>query len=107
MSTCLRLSSFAALWLASTLTWALPAGGVDDRLMSACAARLDARMDSMGADELEYIRRLEFSLRMAMAPFAAGDSLSYRELAAANEQLNLARYRLASACGVPLHTAGR
>lgn len=103
----LRLFSFAALWLASSLTLAMPAGGVDDRLMSACAARVDARMDSMGADELEYIRRLEFGLRMAMAPFAAGDSLNHQDLAEASQQLNLARYRLASACGVPLHTAGR
>lgn len=102
-----RLSSFAALWLFSAMASAMPAGGVDERLMSACAARVDARMDSMGPEELDYLRRLEFGLRMAMAPFAAGESLSDHDLEEASEQLDLARRQLASACGVPLHTAGR
>lgn len=102
-----RLSCFANLWLFGALVSTATAAGIDDHLMSACAARIDARMDSMGPEELDYLRRLEFGLRMALAPFAAGESLSNHDLEEASEQLELARRQLASACGVPLHTAGR
>jgi hypothetical protein len=40
--------------------------GADEQLISRCAARTDARMDSMTLAKLEQIRNFEFALRMAM-----------------------------------------
>ena len=75
-----------------------PATGLDAQLMETCNARMDARMEGMTQAELDYVRRAEFGLRLAMAPFRADTAkLSERELSLANADLVQARRSFARA----------
>lgn len=96
------------LFTAATL-WTQAAQGssqvaaVDARLMSHCAARTDARMESMTLRKLEQIRNYEFSLRMAITQLAAGsESMTATEWQQANVQLQEARRQFAQVCEVSL-----
>jgi len=80
---------------------------VDSRLINNCAARTDARMESMTLGKLEQIRNFEFSLRMAMAQLAAGsDAMSPSEWQRATARLREARTQLAQVCGVSVPLQG-
>lgn len=72
-------------------------------LIEHCAARTDARMDTMTLGKLDQIRNFEFSLRMAMTQVAAGQqALSAVEWQQAKANLQRARRRLSEICEVPL-----
>lgn len=91
----------AAFLLAHTAQAAAPATSIDARLINNCAARTDARMESMTLGKLEQIRNYEFSLRMAMAQLAGGsDAMSPGEWQQATATLREARMELAQVCGV-------
>ncbi len=80
---------------------------VDARLMNNCAARTDARMDSMTQGKLEQIRNYEFSLRIAMAQLAGGsDAMSPSEWQRATAQLRTARVQLAQVCDIAVPAQG-
>lgn len=109
MSAMTRVSSL----LAAVIFWgnvahaAAPINSVDARLMSTCAARTDARMESMTLGKLDQIRNFEFSLRMAMAQLAAGsDAMSSTEWQLATAKLREARQELALVCGVAVPLQG-
>lgn len=95
---------FLAVMLVGYMTQATSANtvsAVDAQLISNCAARTDARMDSMTLGKLEQIRNYEFSLRIAMAQLAAGsDAMSPSEWQKATAKLREARMELAKVCGV-------
>ena len=100
MSRVVMLLTAATFW-AQAAQAALPTAAVDARLMSNCAARTDARMESMTLRKLEQIRNYEFSLRMAMTQFAAGsEGMTATEWQQATVQLHEARYQFAQACEV-------
>lgn len=91
----------ALLLLAHTAQAAQPVASIDARLINNCAARTDARMESMTLGKLEQIRNYEFSLRMAMAQLAGGsDAMSPNEWQQATAKLREARLELAQVCGV-------
>lgn len=93
---------FAASGHAASLT-----GSVDAHLINNCAARTDARMESMTLGKLEQIRNFEFSLRMAMAQLAAGsDAMSPSEWQQATAKLSKARIELAQVCEVSVPLQG-
>ncbi|MDO9453273.1 MAG: hypothetical protein Q7J29_10505 [Stagnimonas sp.] len=80
---------------------------VDARLINNCAARTDARMESMTLGKLEQIRSYEFSLRMAMAQLAAGsDAMTPSEWQQATAKLRTARLELAQVCGISMSSLG-
>ncbi len=84
---------------------AAPANTVDQQLMSACAARTDARMESMTLGKLDQIRNYEFSLRIAIAQLAAGSgAMTPKEWQLATAKLSSARNQLAQVCGVMVPT---
>ena len=56
---------------------ALSPASLDAQLLNNCNARLDARMEGMSQSELDYVRRAEFGLRLAMAPFRADPDDTY------------------------------
>ncbi|MES2885860.1 MAG: hypothetical protein V4709_13715 [Pseudomonadota bacterium] len=86
---------------------ASPASSVDARLINNCAARTDARMESMTLGKLEQIRNYEFSLRMAMAQLAAGSgAMSPGEWQKATAKLRKARTELAQVCEVSVPQLG-
>ena len=100
MTRAVILFTAATLW-AQAIQAATPVAAVDARLMSNCAARTDARMESMTLRKLEQIRNYEFSLRMAMTQFAAGsENMSAAEWQQATMQLHEARYQFAQVCEV-------
>lgn len=97
----------AATLFATAAHAAAPASSVDARLISNCAARTDARMESMTLGKLEQIRNFEFSLRMAMAQLAAGaDAMSPSEWQLATAKLRKARTELAQVCEVSVPLQG-
>lgn len=99
----------AALLLGHVARAAEPASSssVDTRLINNCAARTDARMESMTLGKLEQIRNYEFSLRMAMAQLAAGsDAMTPTEWQQATAKLRIARLELAQVCGVSMPSLG-
>lgn len=97
----------AALLLGHVAQAAEPATSVDARLINNCAARTDARMESMTLGKLEQIRNYEFSLRIAMAQLAAGsDAMTPGEWQQATAKLRAARQDLAQVCGVSMPTLG-
>jgi len=103
------ISLFAAVTMLSATVQAEPPAtdSVDNRLMSVCAARTDARMESMTLGKLEQIRNFEFSLRMAMAQLAAGaEAMTPQEWQLANSKLSQARNDLAQVCGVMVPAQG-
>lgn len=78
----------------------------DAQLMETCNARMDARMEGMTQAELDYVRRAEFGLRLALAPFRADPAtMSQRDLNLANADLAKARRSFANACGLQLGSA--
>lgn len=104
---------FASLFvvlMASFMSQAASANAVsavDTQLISNCAARTDARMDSMTLGKLEQIRNYEFSLRMAIAQTAAGpEVMSASEWQKATATLSAARIKLATACEVAVPLQG-
>lgn len=98
-------TAFALFGTAAAAPNAAPT--VDARLISNCAARTDARMESMTLGKLEQIRNYEFSLRMAMAQLAGGaDAMSPTEWQRATAQLGQARSALAQVCGVSVPLQG-
>ena len=85
---------------------ALSPASLDAQLLNNCNARLDARMEGMSQSELDYVRRAEFGLRLAMAPFRADPGkLSERDRSLANADLVRARQTFARACGLQLGAA--
>lgn len=101
------LALLATATLFATAARAAPASSIDARLISNCAARTDARMESMTLGKLEQIRNFEFSLRMAMAQLAAGaDAMSPSEWQLATAKLRKARTELAQVCGVSVPLQG-
>lgn len=102
--------SFFVVMLASHMAQAIGANAVsaiDAQLISNCAARTDARMDSMTLGKLEQIRNYEFSLRIAMAQLAAGsDAMSPSEWQKATAKLREARIELAKVCEVAVPLQG-
>ncbi|MES2683625.1 MAG: hypothetical protein V4650_08930 [Pseudomonadota bacterium] len=68
--------------------------------MSNCAARTDARMESMTLRKLEQIRNYEFSLRMAITQFAGSENMTAAEQQRATAQLQEARRQFAQVCEV-------
>lgn len=94
----------AALFVSSVQAQAaLPPGSIEAQLMDNCNARLDARMEGMSQAELDYVRRAEFGLRLALAPFRADmGKLSERDRTLANADLARARQTFARACGLQL-----
>ena len=106
MTRALVLLAAAAL-LANTAQAGAPANSVDARLISNCAARTDARMESMTLAKLEQIRNYEFSLRIAMAQLAAGSNgMSPGDWQRATAKLSEARIRLAQVCEVSVPLQG-
>jgi hypothetical protein len=95
------LRRFCCALAVLTGSLAQAATSVDAQLMNACAARTDARMESMTLRKLEQIRNYEFSLRIAMAQIAPGESaMSSDEWRLALANLRQARRQLAQVCGV-------
>ena len=79
----------------------------DQRLINTCAARTDARMESMTLRKLEQIRNYEFSLRMALAQQAAGaDAMSPTDWQRVTSDVRLARARFAQVCELKLPMQG-
>ncbi len=81
--------------------------GPDKQLIDACAARTDARMDSMTLRKLEQLRNFEFSLRMAMTQVTGGEqSMTASDWQTARANLLRTRKQLADACEVPIPSQG-
>lgn len=96
------LSLLLAAVAATTAQAAIQPGSADARLMGSCEAWLDARGDSMAADEVKEVRRRQFALQLALASLNAGRSaLSERDYQLAHRDAYFARRNLAAACGVP------
>ena len=86
---------------------ALTPGSLDAQLVNSCNARIDARMEGMSQAELDHVRRAEFGLRMALAPFRAGPaSMSEQDRNLATADLARARRNFASICGLQPGIAG-
>lgn len=85
---------------------ALPPGSPEARLVDTCNARLDARMEGMTQAELDQVRRAEFGLRLALAPFRVDPgSMSERDRNLASADLVRARQTFARACGLQMGAA--
>ena len=104
MKTVLLPLALAAAFISSAQAQAaLPPGSLDAQLVNSCNARLDARMEGMTQAELDYIRRAEFALRLALAPFRAGPSaMSEADRSQATADLARARQNFASVCGLQI-----
>lgn len=104
------LGSFFIVMLVSHMAQATSANAVsavDSQLISNCAARTDARMESMTLGKLEQIRNYEFSLRIAMAQLAAGsNAMSPSEWQKVTAKLREARIGLAKVCEVAVPLQG-
>lgn len=96
----------AAMFCLGQAQAASPMNVVDAQLINACAARTDARMESMTLRKLDQIRNYEFSLRMAIAQLAGGtEAFSPTELRSVTDSIAGARQRFASVCEIslPMH----
>ncbi len=98
---------FAALLTLAAIPVDAAQTAADQQLIERCAARTDARMDSMTLRKLEQLRNFEFSLRMAMSQVIGGEqSMPASDWQKARANLQRARAQLAQACEVAMPAQG-